>query len=336
MAVNANAIGLKNVNGTFIRGTNLRGTTSNVISVSTRVSLGSNANFTIREISNTELANSQYIGSILSIRVFPGQNYDTPPMISIDNPNISGAGKYDWTVGIANVSGTFIDGQNATAASGAKAVVRSANATHLELIRVLFADTMANNQQLVSYFSNGEISGIGNIVSVVNNTLYTMGNNAIVTANATSLSGVVAEAEILDSGFGYVQNETLTFTSKTNTEVTFTGTGNLIRQGKANGHWEYNNSKLNSNKYIHDNDYYQEYSYEIQTKFSIDKYADALKKLMHISGTKMFGSVVKNSTEITRLIGSSDIEIVIGAGGDAMLVLNNDEATQFTYLIGWM
>jgi hypothetical protein len=44
--------------------------------------------------------------------------------------------------------------------------------------------------------------------------------------------------------------------------------------------------------YIHDGDYYQEYSYEILSKISVDRYADMFKKVMHTAGTKFFGSAV--------------------------------------------
>jgi hypothetical protein len=48
-------------------------------------------------------------------------------------------------------------------------------------------------------------------------------------------------------------------------------------------------------KKLHDNDYYQEYSYEIQTKIPFSKYSDILKKIIHVAGTRMFGKVVNDS-----------------------------------------
>jgi hypothetical protein len=44
--------------------------------------------------------------------------------------------------------------------------------------------------------------------------------------------------------------------------------------------------------YIHDGDYYQEYSYEILSKISVDRYGDMFKKVMHTAGTKFFGSAL--------------------------------------------
>jgi hypothetical protein len=66
------------------------------------------------------------------------------------------------------------------------------------------------------------------------------------------------------------------------------------------GYWENNQGKLNSDKYIHDNYYYQEYSYEIQSRLSIDKYSDILKQVAHIAGTKLFGKVIfSTESEVT-------------------------------------
>ena len=44
--------------------------------------------------------------------------------------------------------------------------------------------------------------------------------------------------------------------------------------------------------YVHDGDYYQEYSYEVLTKISFDRYSDMFKKVMHVAGTKFFGSAL--------------------------------------------
>jgi hypothetical protein len=297
MTTNSTAVGLINSHGTFVRGGYARGSVSNCLANLTRVSKGSNATFRIDSISNTEVVANTSIGSILSLgSINPGDgNYDTPPMITIVEPTISAGSKYDWIAGISGISGLFLSNQSAKAASGTSSTIRNANATHLELRRKFYSESLANNQQIVSYFANGVVSGIAQITSVIDDTRYLMGNNAIVSSNATSLSGVVSEVKIIDSGFGYDQDEVLTFTSQSNSSIVFSGTANLLNQGKSRGFWEDNAGKLNSNKYLHDNDYYQEYSYEIQTDISIDRYADVLKNLIHVAGTKMFGSVVKQS-----------------------------------------
>lgn len=50
--------------------------------------------------------------------------------------------------------------------------------------------------------------------------------------------------------------------------------------------------QLSSNKYIQDNDYYQNYSYVIKSNMVLDEYKEIIKKLIHPSGTKLFGETI--------------------------------------------
>jgi hypothetical protein len=108
------------------------------------------------------------------------------------------------------------------------------------------------------------------------------------------------------------------WTAYTDVELVSTGNnayviaGNALieKQGKGVGYWKNNKGKLNSDKYIHDNYYYQEFSYEVQAGRSIDKYSDILQQLLHVSGTQMFGRVVKSSNlDVPVYVPSSTITI---------------------------
>lgn len=318
MAVNSVAIGLSNLTSSFTKGAPIRGVTSNTTAFSTRISTGSNASFAIGAVSNTESFGNGSIGTILSLAsISPGTNYDTPPMVSITNPAVTANAKYDYAVTLSNTSGAFVVGQETLSGNTQGSIREIPSTNNLRIRRALYNDTLVANTQLVSYFANGTVSGVGTISSVSPDTAYpAMGNNAIIFRNATSLSGVVAEVEVLDSGLGYEQDEVLTFTSRSNSEVTFTGTAEILRQGKATGFWENNQGKLNSNQYLTDNEYYQDYSYEIQTELSIDKYSDLLKRLMHVSGTALFGKVVKNTGAELRLTSSGTIITITDPGPD--------------------
>ena len=52
---------------------------------------------------------------------------------------------------------------------------------------------------------------------------------------------------------------------------------------------------LNSDKYIQDSYYYQDYSYEIKAALTLDKYKDILKDTFHAAGTELFGKFVLNT-----------------------------------------
>jgi len=123
-----------------------------------------------------------------------------------------------------------------------------------------------------------------------------IGDNANLTSIAQAANGIVTEMEVIDSGFGYQHNANLTLvSSNADQNIVVSGTANVTTTGVGEGFWEDKTSFLN-NKYIHDNDQYQSFSYVIESGLSLDKYRDIVLKVAHIAGTKLFGRVVKEST----------------------------------------
>jgi hypothetical protein len=57
------------------------------------------------------------------------------------------------------------------------------------------------------------------------------------------------------------------------------------------GHWLGTDGFLSWDKYLQDNFFYQEYSYQIISSHGISEYEHIANKLVHPSGTKMFGAV---------------------------------------------
>ena len=115
------------------------------------------------------------------------------------------------------------------------------------------------------------------------------GNNAIITANLAASNGTVTEVKILSSGYGFnTQNEQITTKNDINgREVNLNL--NIAGVGIEEGYWQDNSGFLNSDKYMQDSYYYQEYSYEIQVEKSLDTYVDVVKKIMHPVGNILFG-----------------------------------------------
>lgn len=125
------------------------------------------------------------------------------------------------------------------------------------------------------------------------------GRNANVTGIAAHGTGVATSVRILNSGFGYYTNgQSITFESIANSLIT--GTGNLViaTAGREQGFWRDTEGFLNSNKYLQDSFYYQEYSYEIKSSKSLNKYKNILKKIYHPVGNEMFGRPVAKNTPI--------------------------------------
>lgn len=135
-----------------------------------------------------------------------------------------------------------------------------------------------------------------------------IGFNANVTATVQVANGVVTGLAVKDSGFGYTNNEVVTLTNE-NSNYTVTALVELVKQGYGEGFFSTTKGFLDSDKRLHDNDYYQEYSYEVQTKVPFAQYIDVLKQLTHVAGTKPFGRVVAVSDANTEITVINSIEL---------------------------
>ena len=180
-----------------------------------------------------------------------------------------------------------------TISSTAKGIIASLpTATSIVIKRRTFNESIQVGSTISS--SSG---GTANVISVTEyNGSAPMGFNAIIDSNVTIARGIATSLEILDSGYGHQPQDSLELVNNTN-PFAITGTANVYSQGKGAGYWLNNRGKLNSDKYIIDSEYYQDFSYEIQSRLSLDKYADILKKLAHVAGTKLFGKVIIGSNK---------------------------------------
>ena len=124
-----------------------------------------------------------------------------------------------------------------------------------------------------------------------------IGFNASIQANVVTSNGTITALTVVDSGVGYSLNgsDLVEYRSEDGLRA---GEAKLIIDGIGTGSGYFKSSKgfLSTNKYIHDGDYYQEYSYEILTKIPFLKYSDMFKKVMHTAGTRFFGSVLLENT----------------------------------------
>lgn len=124
------------------------------------------------------------------------------------------------------------------------------------------------------------------------------GYNAQVTAKAGTAVGVVSGVEIVDSGFGYIPDETVTMNSDTNL-VSVTGISVVDLNGKGTGYWSDSKSFPSDSVYLQDSDYYQTFSYEIIANRMLSTYEQAVKSLIHPSGFKLFGSYINRNEFLT-------------------------------------
>lgn len=250
------------------------------------------------------------IGTIASLKsVNPGVNYNKSPYVRVYNGSIAAFRRGNFNVYLDNVIGAFQPGEEIYQQVGPEIFEKGTvigydsvgKVLHIE--RDLFETDFNDGIPLV-----GSITGSsGDIVSVSPIDEYIFGDNAEIDGTVIAANGVITSVEVIDSGYGYEEGEA-SLESNTNLFVV-SGTALLGKHGIGEGFWTTTTSHLNSEKKIHDNDYYQEFSYDIVSSISLSRYADILKTVTHVAGTKMFGSIV-NASRAT-ISGTANSEITI-------------------------
>ena len=127
--------------------------------------------------------------------------------------------------------------------------------------------------------------------------------NGFITTNA---NGSITSLSLTDQGSGYTEIPNIRIKSANGSGATFTTTINefntvstvigRVRKkgiGVGRGYWSTTRGHLNSDKYIQDSYYYQDYSYELEIAKSFDKYKDIIYQSFHIAGSELFGKYLK-------------------------------------------
>ena len=223
----------------------------------------------------------------------------------VNQVNLSGGA---GTIRISNTTGTFVNTYSInTLTTNATATVSLANTvtiTTLATGKVKESNTSVVKVRRLNLFSDfaagytllGKVSGaVATITDASDDeTFPVMGENATVSANVQVANTVVSTLQVVDSGFGYVDSETVTLTSNTGTyEVT--AKASLKQHGRSEGYYKTERGFLDGSSRVFDGDYYQDYSYEVQSRLPLNKYADVLKNIMHTAGTQFFGKVILDS-----------------------------------------
>lgn len=133
----------------------------------------------------------------------------------------------------------------------------------------------------------------------------------------TDEEGRVQSTIVVQHGSGYQSVPKLTIKSfkgkgcelqasltEFNHKSVVTGRIRLKGSGTGRGFWTTSKSFISDNKYIQDSFYYQDYSYEVQTGFTMDKYRDILYSTFHPAGNEMFGKYTMHE------IGASPMKIL--------------------------
>lgn len=115
------------------------------------------------------------------------------------------------------------------------------------------------------------------------------GNNAIIQPSLIGGNGTITTVQITDSGYAYEDGQSVTLVSSTNpTQVV--GSAILAGLGKGQGRWLNRKSFISDVMKIHDNFFYQDYSYQITAQRMLSSYEKLVRELVHPAGLALFGS----------------------------------------------
>lgn len=236
------------------------------------------------------------IGEITGILVKnPGDGYSRDPIYRIYDPTTFNLDLFDYEIEYLVITGnttstspiTLNIGEIVTANNGAVARI-----TEYDRADNVFKANRLSTTDFVpgDYIYTDETNRtlIANYVKETRRERYArVGYNAQVQSEALEGTGFITAVDVINSGFGYYDQEQVDFEFG---DKSMLGIINLIRQGRKEGSFLNRKGFLSSDKYLHDNDYYQSYSYNVITTLPFAEYKDTLRKILHVAGTKPFGS----------------------------------------------
>jgi hypothetical protein len=135
-----------------------------------------------------------------------------------------------------------------------------------------------------------------------------LGKNANITASVGA-NGAITGVRVLDSGFSYKNGEVVIVETPSRSNAT-SGQLKLTVENVANseGYYATTESHLDSLRgYIQDSNFYQEYSYQIVSPVSLDRYKEYALNLVHPAGQALFGKFRSQSnTNVDVLVSSNN------------------------------
>jgi hypothetical protein len=236
------------------------------------------------------------IASINSIVVRnPGKGYPTNPFYRIFDRKSFHMERYDFIIRYTEDQRTFREGEiiiGLTNLGKAQIVKHIATEKTLIATRISIANNLSTDEDIVEGESiRGETTGIVATVEYINENRIKprTGYNANIRSDSLSGSGFVTSLQVIDSGFGYFEDEIVALVTTDELRKNITAFVKLGEYGIGTGYHTSNKSFLSSDKYLHDNDFYQEYSYAVLTSLPFQVYKQTLIDVLHVAGTKPFG-----------------------------------------------
>lgn len=160
-----------------------------------------------------------------------------------------------------------------------------------------------------TYIKGDTSQHIALVTNILNDETFS-GLNSIVDTSVVIANGVVRTLKVIDSGYAYATQDIMSFQKEDDKTYTVgLAKGTNVRQGKGTGYFQNTKGFLSQDKYLHDNDFYQDYSYQIISRIPFERYSNMLKKVLHIAGTKFFPAVEIQTTNDVKINSYRKIEI---------------------------
>ena len=174
----------------------------------------------------------------------------------------------------------------------------------------------ANNQSVTLQIVSGDYlpgtpdnreedyEGTAKVVSLEDRGI--LGRNAVINAGVGA-DGTITGLRVLDSGFSYLDREVVIVERTTRPDATSaTVRVNLSGVANAEGYYASTRSHISSARgYLQDGEFYQEFSYQVQSPLSLDRYRDIALELVHPAGQALFGQF--------RLQSNAEVDVITTA-----------------------
>lgn len=198
-------------------------------------------------------------------------------------------------------------------------------------LNVVRLSLLADIKENVTTYAKGESSGFISGVSAEKTNTFS-GLNSVIEANVVTSNGAVGTLSVIDSGFGTERFDVCSFARENDPTATIGIAKALVeRQGTGEGFSQYTKGFLSADKYIHDGDFYQDYSYELVSRIPYERYSEMLKKVLHVAGTKMFPAAELESNIEVPIGVSKTIEVAPYTTADFDFINYSESAPTTTF-----
>lgn len=215
---------------------------------------------------------------------------------------------FDNTLYFTGATKSFVIGEVITQTStNGRAIIRSVNSS------VIITENLraqSNNQFVLTVNTATQIVGntsgaVANLTDIeYNGWSRPEGVNANVAGQVSSSPGSITQVQVIQSGFDFIDSTSVVIGPAItgNGSGIAAGIGFLGMQGQGQGFYSQKGGFLSDVKKIFDGVFYQEFSYQVLSSQTLNKYEQMLKQLAHVAGIALFGEVIYKSTSNVRVI----------------------------------